>query len=156
MSNTTIAANTVVTMHYTLTLDDGSEVDSSVGAEPLAYLHGAGNIVPGLESQMTGKAVGDKFKVDVSPDQGYGQRTDEAVQTVPRSAFPPDADLQDGVRFQAQDGEGNPVMGVIEKVTEDEVRVDFNHLLAGETLHFEIEVVGVRAATEDEVKQGHA
>src|SRR6056297_1423736 len=100
--NSTIAEGSVVTMHYKLVLENGQVVDSSEGKDPLGYLHGAGNIVPGLEQAMTGKAEGDSFDVKIEPEQGYGPRHDEAVQKVPRQAFPTDADLKPGLQFQAQ------------------------------------------------------
>lgn len=151
----TVTDGSVVTMHYKLTLDGGEVVDSSEGNEPLAYLHGAQNIVPGLEKEITGKSVGDKFDVDVIPAEGYGERIDDAVQVVDRGAFPPDADLQAGMAFQAVDENQNPLMGRIEKIEGDQVTVDFNHVLAGQTLHFAVEIVGVRAATAEENEHGH-
>ena len=152
---TTIADGSVVTIHYTLTLDSGQEVDSSKGKDPLGYLHGAGNIVPGLETAMNGHAVGDAFDVMVAPEDGYGPRHDEAVQTVPRQAFPADAEISAGLQFQAQGPDGQPLMGTILELTDAEVKVDFNHPLAGETLHFAIEVVGIRDATQEEKDHGH-
>ena len=107
----TVTDGLVVTMHYKLTLDGGEVVDSSEGNEPLAYLHGAQNIVPGLEKEITGKSVGDKFDVDVIPEEGYGPRVDEAVQVVDRGAFPPDANLEAGMAFKAVDENQNPLMG---------------------------------------------
>ncbi len=151
----TIADGTVVTMHYKLVLDGGEVVDSSEGADPLAYLHGSGNIVPGLESAMGGKSEGDKFDVTVTPEEGYGPRHDEAVQTVPRSVFPEDAQLEVGIQFQATDENGRPIMGTIKEIVDDKVTVDFNHPLAGQSLNFSIEVVGIRAATDEEKEHGH-
>ncbi|MEM8712315.1 MAG: peptidylprolyl isomerase [Planctomycetota bacterium] len=151
----TIADGTVVTMHYKLVLDDGQTIDSSEGNDPLAYLHGAGNIVPGLESAMNGRGVGESFDVSVAPEDGYGIRHEEAVQTVPRGMFPPDAELEAGIQFQAMDEEQRPIMGTIKEVAEETVTVDFNHPLAGEKLNFSIEVVGVRAATDEEKEHGH-
>lgn len=145
----------VVTMHYKLALDGGQVIDQSEGEEPLAYLHGAQNIVPGLEEALTGKSVGDSFDVSVPAEKGYGPRAEEAVQTVPRSAFPDGSALEAGVSFQATDQNDRPIMGTIEAVTDDTVTVDFNHPLAGRNLNFSIEVVGVRAATEEETSHGH-
>lgn len=153
--STTIADGSVVTMHYKLALDSGQVVDSSEGKDPLGYLHGAGNIVPGLEAAMAGKAEGESFDVKVSPEEGYGPRHDEAVQKVPRQAFPADADLKEGLQFQATGPDQRPLMGSILEVGESEVTVDFNHPLAGETLHFSIEVVGIREATQEEKDHGH-
>ena len=151
----TIADGSVVTMHYKLALDDGQVVDSSEGSDPLAYLHGSGNIVPGLESAMSGKQVGDKFDVAVVPEEGYGARHEEAVQTVPRGMFPPDAQLEAGIQFQATDEEQRPVMGTIKEVADETVTVDFNHPLAGHTLNFSIEIVEIRAASDEEKEHGH-
>ncbi len=151
----TITAGRVVSMHYQLTLEGGQVVDSSKGADPLAYLHGAGNIVPGLEQAMEGKAPGDSFEVTVTPEEGYGAHREEAVQEVPRGAFPDDAALEAGVQFQATDQNQNPIMGTIEALDGDKVKVDFNHPLAGKTLNFAIDVVEVREATDEETQHGH-
>lgn len=151
----TITDGSVVTMHYKLVLDSGQVVDSSEGKDPLGYLQGSGNIVPGLEAAMAGKAEGDSFDVKVTPEEGYGPRHDEAVQQVPRQAFPGDANLEPGLQFQATGPDQRPLMGTILEVAESEVKVDFNHPLAGETLHFSIEVVGVREATPEEKDHGH-
>jgi FKBP-type peptidyl-prolyl cis-trans isomerase SlyD len=142
-------------MHYKLTLDDGQVVDSSEGGEPLSYLHGHGNIVPGLETALEGKAAGADLKVSVKPEEGYGERHDDAVQTVPRSAFPDDASLEVGLQFQAVDQDQNPIMGRITAMEGDQVTVDFNHMLAGLTLNFEVSITEIREATEEEQTHGH-
>lgn len=149
-----IAENTAVTFHYTLTSDAGEVIDSSAGREPLAYLHGAGTIVPGLENALEGRAAGDRFEVKVSPEEGYGLRHEGMVQTVPRSAFQGVEQIEVGMQFQARGPQG--AMSVtVASVAEDEITVDGNHPLAGQTLHFAIEVVSVRAASEDELAHGH-
>lgn len=155
MDTQCIADGLVVTIHYTLTLTSGEIADSSSGRDPLAYLHGAGNIIPGLEKQLAGKAPGDKLEVKVAPEEGYGQRDDQAVQQVPRDAFPADVELQAGLTFHAQDPNGHPVMGTIAALEGDQVTVDFNHPLAGETLTFAVEVIGVREPSAEEVQHGH-
>lgn len=142
-------------MHYKLTLDDGEVVDSSEGGEPLAYLHGHGNIVPGLESALEGKTSGTELKVSVKPEDGYGERDEEAVQTVPRSAFPEDASLEVDLQFQAVDQDQNPIMGRITALEGDQVTVDFNHMLAGMTLNFEVSITDIRDSTEEEQTHGH-
>ena len=154
---TTIGDGKVVNIHYKLTLGggDGSVVDSSEGRDPLPYLHGAGNIVAGLEAALAGKSEGAAFDVEVVPADGYGERHDEAVQNVPRDAFPPEAELQAGLQFQATGPDGQPLMGTITSIEGEVVTVDFNHPLAGETLHFSIEVVSIRDATEEEREHGH-
>lgn len=150
-----IADNTVAAFHYTLTNDAGEVLDSSRGREPLVYLHGAGNIVPGLEKAMAGRGAGDSFEVDVAPEEGYGIRHDELVQVVPRAAFQGVNTIEVGMQFQASGPQGSMSVTVTD-VKDDEVTVDGNHPLAGETLHFAIEVADVRAATAEELSHGHA
>jgi FKBP-type peptidyl-prolyl cis-trans isomerase SlyD len=149
-----IAERSVASFHYTLTNDAGDVLDSSDGREPLAYLHGAGNIVPGLEREMTGHIAGDKFSVDVAPEDGYGTYIDELVQVVPRKSFEGVDDLAVGMQFQAQTGQG-PIAVVVTEIEDDQVTVDGNHPLAGETLHFAIEIAEVREASAEEIKHGH-
>lgn len=149
-----IAERCVALFHYTLTNDAGEVLDSSEGREPLAYLHGAGNIVPGLETAMAGRSAGDAFKVDVAPEQGYGTRHQELVQVVPREAFRGVEAVEVGMQFQAQTPQGALAVTVTE-VGADTVTVDGNHPLAGETLHFAIEVTEVREASAEELQHGH-
>lgn len=149
-----IAERCVALFHYTLTNDSGEVLDSSNGREPLAYLHGAGNIVPGLEKAMEGKSTGDSFKVDVDPAEGYGERQDGLIQVVPRDAFQGVEKVEPGMQFQAQSNQG--VMSVtVTKVDDNQVTVDGNHPLAGQTLHFEVEVTEVREASAEELEHGH-
>jgi FKBP-type peptidyl-prolyl cis-trans isomerase SlyD len=129
-------------------------LDSSEGREPLAYLHGIGNIVPGLERQMAGHVAGDRFSAEVAPEEGYGNYIDELVQIVPRQSFQGIDDLAVGMQFQAQTGQG-PIAVVVTEIEGDEVTVDGNHPLAGETLHFAVEVVEVREASAEELQHGH-
>lgn len=151
-----IAENMVVSIHYTLTNAAGETVDSSLQhGEPLAYLHGHSNIVPGLENALTGKAVGDKFDVSVNPEDGYGGHVDELIQEVPREAFQGVDELEPGMQFQADSGAG-PRLFTITKIEGDTVTVDGNHPLAGQVLNFAIEVTDIRAATEEEMQHGHA
>jgi FKBP-type peptidyl-prolyl cis-trans isomerase SlyD len=149
-----IADGKVVTFHYTLKNDAGETLDSSSGGDPMPYLHGAQNIVPGLERQMAGKAAGEKFRATVPPEEGYGVREGDA-QEVPRNAFPPDLELAAGMQFLATDETGEQVPVWIAKVTGDKVWVDQNHPLSDVTLHFDVEVVSVRDATAEEVAHGH-
>lgn len=149
-----IAQNSVVAMHYKLTDDAGETIDSSEGRDPLHYLHGAGNIVPGLEKEMSGKKVGDKFEVKVSPEEGYGVRRDEMIQKIPKTAFKADGELEIGMRFQAQTPNGAQIFEIT-KVEGEEVTVDGNHPLAGQNLNFAIEVAEVREATKEEIEHGH-
>ncbi len=149
-----IAARTVAQFHYTLTDDAGTVIDSSRGSAPLTYLHGGGNIVPGLEKAMEGKARGDAFKVAVTPEEGYGQRVEALLQTAPREMFPADMEPAVGMQFQAESNMG-PVMVTVMAIDGDTVTLDGNHALAGQTLHFEVEVTSVRDATVEELQHGH-
>jgi FKBP-type peptidyl-prolyl cis-trans isomerase SlyD len=149
-----IAERTVASFHYTLTNDAGKVIDTSAGREPLAYLHGAGNIVPGLEKEMVGRQVGDVFNVIVDPEEGYGMPNPMMVQVVPRDAFQGVETLEVGMEFQAQTPQG-PMSVAISKIEGDEVTVDGNHPLAGQTLHFAIEVTDVRDASLEELTHGH-
>lgn len=149
-----IADQRVASFHYTLTNDAGEVIDSSEGREPLVYLHGGGNIVPGLEKAMDGRSAGDKFKVSIVPEEGYGPRIEALIQQVPRSAFGGMQDLQLGMQFRAESQMG-PVNIVITQIDGDTVTVDGNHPLAGETLHFAVEVTDVREASAEEIEHGH-
>lgn len=149
-----IAQNSVAAFHYTLTDDDGQVIDSSQGRDPLSYLHGKGNIVPGLEKQMEGREVGAKFVADVAPEEGYGVRHDELMQQVPRAAFQGVDDIQPGMQFQGNGPQG-PINVTVSKIENDVVFIDANHPLAGKTLHFAIEVTDVREATAEELEHGH-
>jgi FKBP-type peptidyl-prolyl cis-trans isomerase SlyD len=149
-----IAERTVASFNYTLTNDAGEVIDSSEGRSPLAYLHGAGNIVPGLEKEMAGRKAGDRFDVVVAPEEGYGQPNPMLVQVVPREAFQGVDTIEVGMEFQAQTPQG-PLSVVVSKVDADNVTVDGNHPLAGKTLHFAIEVTDVRDASVEELAHGH-
>jgi FKBP-type peptidyl-prolyl cis-trans isomerase SlyD len=149
-----IADRTVASFNYTLTNDAGEVLDSSDGREPLSYLHGKGNIVPGLEKEMAGKKVGDKFNVKVKPEEGYGVHNPALVQVVPRDAFRGIDKLEPGMQFRAESDRG-PMMVVVTAVDGDKVTVDGNHPLAGATLNFAIEVTEVREASVEEVLHGH-
>lgn len=142
----------VATIHYTLTNDAGEVIDQSPPQSPLVYLHGAGNIVPGLEKALTGKQAGDSIKADLVPEEAYGPRHDQMIQKVPRSAFP-DVEVKTGMQFEARTEHG-PLMVTVTEVGEDNVIVDGNHPLAGQNLHFAVEVADVREATEAEKTEG--
>ena len=152
---TSIAADAVVTIHYKLTLDDGSIADSSFDGDPLTYLHGHGNLVPGLERQLADKKVGDKFEAVVPPAEGYGEYDPQAEHTYPRTAFPKDAELHVGMGFHTQDKQGNTIPLFIRELKKDQVVVTTNHPLAGQRLNFSIEVVKLRKATHEELEHGH-
>ncbi|MDE2307789.1 MAG: peptidylprolyl isomerase [Xanthomonadaceae bacterium] len=149
-----IAKNSVAAFHYTLTDDQGQVIDSSEGREPLTYLHGSGQIVPGLEKQMEGRASGDKFSADVAPEEGYGVHHAQLMQEVPIAAFQGVDDIQPGMQFQGRGPQGE-INVTVSRVEGDKVFIDGNHPLAGKTLHFAIEVTGVRAATDEELAHGH-
>jgi FKBP-type peptidyl-prolyl cis-trans isomerase SlyD len=149
-----IVKHKVVTIDYTLTDDAGNILDQSEGGH-FAYLHGERNIIPGLEDALAGKAQGDKVKVSVAPDQGYGERDDSKSAPVPRNMFPDDVEIQPGMQFQAQGPEGETLLVTVVTVGDDEIVVDGNHPLAGVTLNFDVEVIGVRDATSEEVSHGH-
>lgn len=149
-----IAINKVVNIHYTLTNDAGEVLDSSRGQSPLAYIHGLGNIIPGLENALEGRVAGDKFKIRIAPEDAYGARNDELVQAVPRSAFEGIDEIRPGMQFQAQSPEGVQLVTVVE-VIGDQVVLDGNHPMAGVTLNFDVEVADVRDATPEELDHGH-
>lgn len=145
-----IADNDVVTIHYTLKGDSDEVIDSSAGGEPLAYLHGHGNIVPGLERELAGKSVGDRLQVSVPAAQGYGEYDRALVQKVPRRTLKGIANLRVGLRLQA----GHQAVTVTQ-IAGDMVTLDGNHPLAGQNLNFEVEITAVRPATEEELAHGH-
>jgi len=151
-----IAEKCVVAFHYTLTNGSGETLDSSDGREPLKYLHGAQNIVPGLEKELAGKKAGDELKVVVQPDDGYGAVNPEMVQNVPRAAFEGVEDIKAGMQFQAQGPSGQVQIITVKEVSGDEITVDGNHPLAGEVLTFDVKIEDVREATAEEVEHGHA
>lgn len=151
-----VGDNMVVSIHYTLTDEEGAVIDSSDGAEPLKYLHGAGNIIPGLERALIGKTVGESLKVVVEPQFGYGEYQADLLQVVPRAAFEGVETIEVGMAFTAQAPDGSQRRIVVRDVSGDEITVDANHELAGVDLHFEVAVVEVRAASDEEVAHGHA
>jgi FKBP-type peptidyl-prolyl cis-trans isomerase SlyD len=144
----------VVSMEYTLKVD-GVVTDSSEGREPLEFVHGAGNIIPGLEREMTGMAVGDSKDVMIAAAEGYGERDEEAFMDVPRDQFPAEIPMKVGTELQVQNQAGQPTFARIEKVEDKSVRLNFNHPLAGKDLHFSVKVVDLRDATDEEVEHGH-
>ncbi|MGH8295921.1 MAG: FKBP-type peptidyl-prolyl cis-trans isomerase [Steroidobacteraceae bacterium] len=150
----TITSDSVVTIHYTLKDDTGAVIDSSGSGEPLAYLHGHGNIVRGLERELTGRDVGDELSVRVPPVEGYGEHDDSLVQTVPRSALTGIKDVRPGMHLHAQTEQG-PRTVTVTDVTPEKVTLDGNHPLAGKHLNFDIHVEDVRQATEEELSHGH-
>ncbi len=150
-----IADNSVVTIHYTLTNDAGEMVDTSDGREPLVYLHGAQNIIPGLERELSGKVVGDSFDVTIQPEDGYGIANPELVQTVPHSAFEGVDKVEPGMQFQARGDDGNTQVITVTEIGDDGITVDGNHPLAGQVLNFSVSVEDIREASQEELEHGH-
>lgn len=149
-----VASGRVVSIHYTLTNEGGQTLDSSTGREPLAYLHGHGNLINGLEKALEGRQTGDKLDVKLPPEDAYGLRDDSLIQTLPRRAFKGIGDLRVGMRLQAQSDRG-PRAITVKHIAGDLVTVDGNHELAGETLNFAVEIAEVREATQEELDHGH-
>lgn len=149
-----ITKDKVATIDYTLKNDEGEVLDSSDDGQPLAYLHGANNIIPGLENALEGQTVGDEVDVTVPPEQAYGVRNEGLKQEVDRSQFEGVDDLQVGMQFRVPSNQGDLVIRVAE-IEGDKVTVDGNHQLAGETLHFNVTVKDVREATDEEKNHGH-
>lgn len=149
-----IEKNKVGIFEYVLTDTDGEQIDASEG-ESLAYLHGHGNLIPGLEIELEGKEAGNKFKTTIPAEQAYGERVEALVQTVPNSMFQGMDDLEIGMRFEAQSEQGMHSVEIT-AIEGDQVTVDGNHPLAGMDLTFEVELLEVRNATEDEIDHGHA
>ena len=150
-----IGENSVVTMHYKLTDDAGNLLGSSGDAEPLTYLHGARNIIPGLEQALVGKVAGDTLQVRVEPSDGYGEVMPELIQTVEKEAFKGVDTVEVGMVFQAESHDGSVQRLVVREVEGENVTIDANHPLAGVVLNFAIEILNVREATESEVARGH-
>lgn len=149
-----ISDNFVASFHYTLTDSTGQVLDSSEGKEPLTYLHGVGNIIPGLEKELAGKAVGDKLTVAVPAAEAYGERNEEMIQELPASMFTGVEKIEAGMEFHAQTEQGLQVVRV-RSVDGDTVTIDGNHPLAGVNLNFDVEITEVREATDEEKDHGH-
>jgi FKBP-type peptidyl-prolyl cis-trans isomerase SlyD len=151
----TIKNGKVVSISYTLTNDNNDVLDQSQPNQPLEYLHGSYNIIPGLEKELEGLKVGDAKKVKVAPADGYGEFDESLVFAAPRQNFPADAELEVGMQFQTMGDEQQPMVIRIIELEDDKVVVDGNHPLAGQTLFFDVKVEGMRDASESEVAHGH-
>lgn len=149
-----IAENKVAVVNYVLRDDEGTILDQSEDGS-FGYLHGAQNIITGLENALAGKSAGDEVSVSIAPEDAYGPKMEEAIQEVPRDMFPEDAEIEPGMQFQAQTPEGQMMALTIVEVKEDVVVTDANHPLAGRTLNFEVKIIEVRDATEEEISHGH-
>lgn len=151
-----IKDQTVVSLSYSLKNSEGEELGRAEAAQPLSYLHGSGQIVPGLEQALEGLNVGDKKDITVSPKEGYGEVVPNLKMKVERKLFPPDADIQPGMQFRADIGNGKEHTFTVMSVEGDDINIDGNHPLSGQTLHFSVEVVEIREATKEELEHGHA
>jgi len=149
-----ISNEKVVSIHYTLTNDAGDTIDSSAGGEPLVYLHGAQNIIPGLESALDGKSTGDALKVSIEAADAYGEYNEALTQVVPSEMFQGVENIEAGMQFQAETSEGMQVVRIA-AVDGDNITVDGNHPLAGERLHFDVNVEDIREASDEEKEHGH-
>jgi FKBP-type peptidyl-prolyl cis-trans isomerase SlyD len=150
-----ISKDKVVTIDYTLTNPQGQVLDTSTGREPLVYMQGVGNLIPGLERELEGKQAGDQVNVTIQPGDGYGERDERMVQAVPRTAFQGVQDIKPGMQFQAQAPNGQRMVVRVVEVSDSEVKIDANHPLAGVPLTFDVTIREVRESTQDEKDHGH-
>ena len=149
----TVQDNTIVSINYTLTDDSGSVIDSSENRDPLSFFFGAGTIIPGLEKALAGKSVGDALDVVVEPSEAYGEYNDQLVFAVPSDRIQDAGGLEVGAQVQAQTADGQTQVLTVKAVSDDDITLDANHPLAGETLHFAVEITDVRQATDEEIAQ---
>jgi len=149
-----IEKNKVVSIDYTLKNDDGQVLDTSEGREPLNFIHGNGQLIPGLEEALEGKVKDDKLNVSIPPEKGYGMRSEQMIHAVDRSNFEAGAEIEEGMQFQAQMDQGVQLLTVV-KVEDDKVTLDGNHPLADQTLHFDVDIKDVRDASAEELEHGH-
>lgn len=149
-----ISDKMVVTIDYTLKDDNGTVLDSSTEGN-FAYLHGANNIIPGLENALTGKSAGDEVDISVSPAEGYGEHNETMIQAVPRDMFDSEQEIQVGMQFHAESPEGEMIVVTVTDVEGDDVTVDGNHPLAGVNLNFGVKVIDIREASDEEIEHGH-
>jgi FKBP-type peptidyl-prolyl cis-trans isomerase SlyD len=150
----TIKNKDIVSFHYTLTNDEGEKVESSLERDPMTYLHGANNIIPGLEKAIEGRSVGDEFKVVIQPADAYGEKKEANVQRIPSKRIKNARSLKPGQVLNLQTKQG-PVQVTVVKVGRFNIDVDANHPLAGQTLNFDVQITAVRDATEEEIAHGH-
>ncbi len=149
-----VTADRVVTIHYTLKSDEGAVIDSSAGGEPLAYIQGHGNLVAGLEKALEGKQDGAALTVVIAPQDGYGVQDAALIQRVPKRSLQGSGEIKKGMQFQARTDDGMRLFTVT-AVVGDMITFDGNHPLADQTLHFDVQIVGVRDATTEEFEHGH-
>lgn len=151
----TVTKDAVVEMHYTLKNDAGEVIDSSVGKDPMPFIQGHGNIIPGLEKALEGMKIGESCDVSVNPEDGYGVHHEEGIQEIPMEALQGIDNLEVGMELQSQDEQGNPFIVRVEKINEETITINANHPLAGQVLHFNVSIENVREATADELEHGH-
>ncbi len=149
-----VTDNVVVSIEYSLTVG-GEVVDTTEGDEPLQFLQGHQNIIPGLERELAGMKIGEKKTVTVSPEEAYGEVDPENIIEVPRSEFPEEIPLEPGIELEVKNADGEELSATIAGITQETVKLDFNHPLAGKQLTFEVEIVDLREATEEELTHGH-
>ena len=154
MATDTVQNNVVVSMEYTLQVDK-EEIDSSKGQDPLQFLVGHGNIISGLEREMIGMKVGESKEVVIAPAEGYGEFDEQAFMDVPRSAFPKDMTIEEGSELTVRDDSGQSRYARVDTIEGENVTLNFNHPLAGDELHFNVKVVGLREPTSEELEHGH-
>ena len=150
-----VGKDKVVLMHYTLKNDAGDVIDSSDGGDPLPFLQGHGNIIPGLEIALEGSKAGDKLDVSIKPKEAYGERMKDAIQEIPKSALKGIDEVKVGMQLQSQDQDGNAFLVTVTKIEDDKITVDANHPLAGQTLHFSVSIESIRKAEAEELSHGH-
>ena len=150
-----VSEQKVVTMNYEVADDQGQLIDRSEEGDPLAYIHGNGQLIPGLETALEGRGKGDKVAVDVPPEQGYGERDEEGVQTVARNQFDDSVEIEVGMQFEAQDDDEEHQIVTVVAVDGENITLDTNHPLAGKSLRFEVEILDVRDASAEELSHGH-
>jgi len=149
-----VSENAVVVIDYTLTDNEGEVIDSSEGAGPLAYLHGMGNIITGLEEALLGKEAGDNVNASIEPAKAYGERQEDMKQEVPKELFGGIDNIEVGMQFQSET-DGGPVMVTVVAIGDEMITVDGNHPLAGVHLNFDVTIREVREASEEELEHGH-
>jgi len=150
-----VEVNSVVSIHFELTNDDGVKLDSSAEQEPLVYLHGNDNLIPGLENALKGCVAGDKLQVAIQPEEGYGPVLKELIEEVSLQAFEGVDDVKAGMQFETDGPEGEVQIITVQEVDGDTVTVNGNHPLAGQVLHFDVTVEAIREATKEELDHGH-
>ncbi len=150
-----VAEKTVVSMNYTLKDESGTVLDTSEGREPLSFIAGRGMIIPGLENALLGKEIGDEISVTVAPEEAYGEYNEEMTLQVSKDQFQGDSEITEGMQVQAHNKDGSTQILTVKEIEDDQVTLDANHPLAGQTLHFEVSIEEVREATEEELDHGH-